>query len=153
MRAELIKGGIHVTTVFPGLMRTGSHVNATFKGRHRIEYALFSISDTLPLFSTSAEYVARQIISAVRHGDPEVVVGLSAKMAVWMHGMGLGLFADLGCLLNRLLPSSGGIQTQVISGRESPSWLSPSILTSLSDAVWARHNEMAPYFQEGNGLS
>src|SRR5262249_52903527 len=51
LRAELAKDNILVTTVIPGLMRTGSPPNATFKGRHREEYAWFSISDALPVVS------------------------------------------------------------------------------------------------------
>src|SRR4051812_38145356 len=35
LRAELAQDGIVVTTVCPGLMRTGSHINASFKGRNR----------------------------------------------------------------------------------------------------------------------
>src|SRR5262249_21748751 len=49
LRAELAKDGILVTTVCPGLMRTGSPRNATFKGQNTAEYAWFSISDSLPL--------------------------------------------------------------------------------------------------------
>ena len=51
MRAELIKDGIYVTTVIPGLMRTGSPINAFFKGNHRAEYAWFAISDSIPFLS------------------------------------------------------------------------------------------------------
>ena len=47
------KDRIYVTTVIPGLMRTGSPRNALFKGQHRAEYAWFSISDSLPFLSTS----------------------------------------------------------------------------------------------------
>ena len=54
LRSELIKEGIYVTTVVPGLMRTGSPRNATFKGQHHAEYAWFSISDAMPLLSMSA---------------------------------------------------------------------------------------------------
>ena len=50
LRSELLKEGIVVTTVAPGLMRTGSPVNANFKGKNRLEYAWFSIADSLPLF-------------------------------------------------------------------------------------------------------
>src|SRR5262249_50390239 len=39
LRAELARDGIVVTTVCPGLMRTGSPRHAFFKGRHRAEYA------------------------------------------------------------------------------------------------------------------
>ena len=54
MRAELAKDGIHVTTVCPGMMRTGSPFNAWFKGRHREEFAWFAISDSLPVASIDA---------------------------------------------------------------------------------------------------
>ncbi len=47
VRAELAPHGIRVTTVSPGLMRTGSPVNAQVKGRHQAEYAWFSIADAL----------------------------------------------------------------------------------------------------------
>src|SRR5205807_1998888 len=60
MHAELAKDGIRVTTVCPGLMRTGSPPNADFKGQHRKEYAWFAISGALPLFSISAERAARR---------------------------------------------------------------------------------------------
>ncbi len=39
LRAELAKDGIVVTTVSPGLMRTGSPRKVFFKGQHRAEYA------------------------------------------------------------------------------------------------------------------
>src|SRR2546430_5858539 len=39
IRAELARDNIHVTTVAPGMMRTGSHVNARFKGKHDMEFA------------------------------------------------------------------------------------------------------------------
>lgn len=54
LRAELARDGIAVTTVCPGLMRTGSPRNAFFKGRHRAEYAWFSLGDALPFTSMSA---------------------------------------------------------------------------------------------------
>src|SRR5215216_1169689 len=62
LRAELMKDGISVTTVCPGLMRTGSPRNAEFKGQHRFEYAWFVLGDSLPLISMSAERAAAQVI-------------------------------------------------------------------------------------------
>ena len=64
MRAELAQDGILVTTVCPGLMRTGSPRNATFKGDHEKEYAWFTVSDSLPGLSMSAERAGREIIDA-----------------------------------------------------------------------------------------
>src|SRR3954447_7055222 len=68
MRAELVKDGVYVTTVCPGLMRTGSPRNAYFKSQHREEYAWFSIASSMPLITMDANRAARHIISACRHG-------------------------------------------------------------------------------------
>ena len=49
LHAELAREGITVTTVVPGLMRTGSHRNAFFKGDQATEYNMFALSATSPL--------------------------------------------------------------------------------------------------------
>ena len=49
LRSELANRGVYVTTVCPGLMRTGSHWHALFKGQHRKEAAWFSLSASAPL--------------------------------------------------------------------------------------------------------
>src|SRR5262249_20426391 len=64
MRAELMKDGIQVTTVCPGMIRTGSPYNALFKGRNRAEFAWFTILDSLPVISMSANRAARIILRA-----------------------------------------------------------------------------------------
>ena len=64
LRSEVIKDGIVVTTVVPGLMRTGSPRNADFKGQNRLEHAWFSISDSLPFISMDADRAAEQILNA-----------------------------------------------------------------------------------------
>jgi short-subunit dehydrogenase len=144
LRAELKKDGVVVTTVCPGLMRTGSPRNATFKGQHRAEYAWFSISDALPLTSMSAERAARQIVAACKHGDAEVVLSLQAQLAVKFHGLFPGLTADLLGLINKLLPEAGGIGTGRAKGKESESDASPSWLTTLNERAAESNNEMGP---------
>src|SRR5437660_2651148 len=101
LRAELAKDNVLVTTVFPGLMRTGSPRNATFKGRHRAEYAWFAISDALPVTSIRAGRAARQIVEACRYGEAEVVLSVQAKLAVTFHDLFPGLTADINGLFNR----------------------------------------------------
>src|SRR5215208_1827846 len=81
LRAEVAGDGIKVVTVCPGLMRTGSPRNAIFRGRHRSEYAWFSISDALPGLSISAASAARRIVAACRRGDAEVLFPFPAKLA------------------------------------------------------------------------
>jgi hypothetical protein len=130
-----------VTTVIPGLMRTGSPPNALFKGQHRAEYASFSISDALPVLSTSAERAARRIVRACRRGDPELLLTLPAHVAVRFHGLFPGLTSDFLSLTNLLLPAPGGIGTRAVKGRDSTSSLSPSWITRLSDEAAVRNNE------------
>jgi short-subunit dehydrogenase len=144
LRAELAKDGIVVTTVCPGLMRTGSPGNASFKGQHRAEYTWFSIGDALPLVSQSAERAARRIIAACKRGDAEVVLSFPAKLATLVHDLFPGWTADvLGLANTLLLPGPNGIGTAQLPGKQSSSPLSPSWLTTLSDRAAQRNNENA----------
>src|SRR4029077_20216138 len=68
IRAELASDNIHVTTVAPGMMRTGSHVNAKFKGKHDIEFAWFSASAGAPLISLYGHRGPRKNLSACPPG-------------------------------------------------------------------------------------
>ncbi len=144
MRAELIKDNIYVTTVCPGLMRTGSHVNAEFKGQHEAEYSLFSIVGSMPLSSMNAGRAARQILNACRMGDPQVVLSASAILVTAFHALFPGATAEIFGLVNRLLPGPGGVGSRSVLGRDSRTAISPSILTQLSDTAANRNNEWNP---------
>jgi NAD(P)-dependent dehydrogenase (short-subunit alcohol dehydrogenase family) len=106
LRAELRASGILVTTVCPGLMRTGSPRHATFKGQHNAEYTWFNLADNLPLLSMDVERAARRILNAVRRGNSHVVLSLPAKVADKVHGLFPGLTSDALGLANRLLPGT-----------------------------------------------
>jgi len=142
LHAELAKDGVVVTTVCPGLMRTGSARNASFKGKHRAEFALFSLSAALPLTSMSAERAARQIIAASRRGDAEVILSIQAKVAALFHGIFPGMSSELFGLVNEFLPAAGGIGDRSAKGKDSASVVAPSILTALNDRAAIRNNEM-----------
>lgn len=142
LRAELLREGIYVTTICPGLMRTGSLRNATFKGQHRAEHAWFSIGSSLPLLTMSAERAARKILTACRYGRAKVTLSLPAKLAVLANTIAPDLTADLMGLTNRLLPDYGGIEHRAALGKDSRSWLSPSVLTTLTDRAAVRNNEL-----------
>ena len=143
MRAELEKDGVVVTTVYPGLMRTGSPRNATFKGQHRAEYAWFAISDALPVTSIQAERAARQIVAATRRGQAELVITTQALLAVKFRQLFPEATADMLALAARLLPAPGGIGRKRAKGKDSESSLAPSVLTTLSDRAALRNNEVA----------
>lgn len=144
MHVELAKENIFVTTICPGLMRTGSHVNAYFKGQNEKEFALFSISNALPVTSISAESAARQIIDASRRGDAEAIISVQAQIAAKMNNLFPELTADVLSLTARLLPSKGGVGKGYATGLESASFASPSFVTSLLDKASYRNNELKP---------
>jgi NAD(P)-dependent dehydrogenase (short-subunit alcohol dehydrogenase family) len=142
LRSELLKDNIYVTTVCPGLMRTGSPRNAKFKGNNEAEYAWFSISDALPIISMSARRAARQIVNACLRGEAEVVLSLPAKLATKLHGVFPGLTSDLLGLMNALLPAADGVGSEARTGRESESSVSPSWVTTLNDRAAEANNEI-----------
>jgi len=142
LRAELMKDGISVTTVCPGLMRTGSPRNAEFKGQHRFEYAWFSISDALPLLTVSAENAARQVVRACKRGQAELVISIPAKIAVLFESLFPEAMYQILGVVNQLLPAPGGIGTQKAKGKESTSAWSPSWLTTLNEEAAVRNNEV-----------
>lgn len=142
LRIELARDNVLVTTVCPGLMRTGSPRNAFFKGKHHEEYLWFNVADSLPLSSMSATRAARRIVSACRKGDAELVLSLPAKAAVLFHDLCPELFADVSGLLNRLLPSAGGIGAERVTGAQSESTVTQSWVTSLTQRAARENNEM-----------
>src|ERR1051325_2341768 len=142
LRAELMKDGIKVTTVCPGLMRTGSPRNADFKGKHQFEYAWFSISDALPLLTVSAENAARQIVDACKRGRAELVISVPAKVAVLFESLFPEAMSQILAVVNQMLPGAGGVGTETRKGRESKSAWSPSWLTSLNEDAAMKNNEV-----------
>ncbi|MEP7212446.1 MAG: SDR family oxidoreductase [Acidobacteriota bacterium] len=144
MRAELAKDNIMLTTVFPGLMRTGSHINALFKGQNEKEFALFSLMNGFPLTSVSAEYAAAQIADAAARGDAELIISVQAKIAAKMFALFPQLTSEILSVTARFLPEEGGIGRGYATGLESTSEASPSWLTSLVDSASQRNNELKP---------
>ena len=144
MHAELAKDNIYITTVYPGLMRTGSHVNALFKGQNTKEFALFSLMNGSPLTSVSAENAARQILDAAAKGEAELVISPQAKIAAKINALFPNFTTGILAASNRILPSNGGVGRGHATGLESTSAVSPSVLTSMVDAASYRNNELKP---------
>jgi NAD(P)-dependent dehydrogenase (short-subunit alcohol dehydrogenase family) len=146
LQAELAREGIHVTTVCPGLMRTGSHVNALFKGRRREEFTWFALSDSLPLSSMSAERAARRIVEACRYGEPHLILTPQARAATLAAALMPNLTARALQLVNHLLPAplngGEGDGDEMRFGWQSASRWAPSLLTRLADEAAVRNNEM-----------
>ncbi len=137
LRAELAREGIAVTTVCPGPMRTGSPRNATFKGKHRDEYAWFAVTAAAPGLSIAADRAAARIVRACRNGASEVFVSLPARLVAELHGIFPGLSGDVAALVNRALPHAAGSDAH--RGKDSAS--RPSILTERNERAAARQNQ------------
>lgn len=142
LRAELRRMNVSVTTVCPGLMRTGSPRNAWFKAQHRKEYTWFTLSDVLPGFSISARRAARATVNAGLRGDAEIVLSLPAQSIALLHGIAPGFTANLMGIGARLLPGSGGVQQQKVLGAESSTALTESPLTILGKKAERQYNQI-----------
>lgn len=141
LREELKKYNIRVTTIYPGLMRTGSPHNITVKGQHEKEYAAFSITGSLPLLTMSAEFAARHTIKALKEGDSSKVIFLPYKMLASLYKAFPGLTSDLFAFVNQLLPNPTETK-EGKKGHESYSKLSPSILTVMTEKAAVENNEL-----------
>ena len=141
IRAELARDNIHVTTVAPGLMRTGSHVNAKFKGRHDDEFAWFAASAGAPLISMNADRAARKILAACRRGQPSLTLTFAARKIVLGNALFPNLTGYLMKFVNRLLPGTGGEQgNESRAGSEVPR-RTPGWMTRLADRATQKNNE------------
>ena len=152
LRAELGRGPVSVTTVVPGLMRTGSHLQARFTGQADEEFTWFALGASLPLIAMDAERAARQIIGAVRHRRAEVILTPAARLISRIAGLAPGLTSDALHLVQQLaLPAPARQPTDPAqdSGEGTPGHaLNPAVsrkafdrLTALGRAAASRFNE------------
>ena len=143
MRGELAADNILVTTVAPGMMRTGSHVNAQFKGRHAQEFAWFATANSMPGLSMNAERAAAKILDACRRGQPELTLTLAARAAIMSNAVFPNVTGRMMRLVGRLLPRATDESGDTLrTGGESRSRkLTPKWLTVLADRAIERNNE------------
>lgn len=147
LRVELAREGFAVTTVCPGLMRTGSSYNAKFKGQYRREFAWFHTSSALPGLTMSAERAAEKIVEACRYGTAELTLTPAAKALVAVNTLAPRLTAAVLSVANRLLPGpTDRTGDHFRSGWQSTSRIAPSVLTRLSDRAAWDNNELQSAF-------
>jgi len=151
LAAEVAKDGIAVTTIVPGLMRTGSHLHALTKGQHEAEYGWFSLGASLPLISMDAERAAEQIVQAIRRGESVRCLGVTAALASRFHGLFPGTTVEILALVNRLLPASVQGSTGRMPGYAARDRLDSRLVeaaTTLGRKAAERFNETRPTAQE-----
>jgi NAD(P)-dependent dehydrogenase (short-subunit alcohol dehydrogenase family) len=107
LHAELRHKGIRVTTVCPGLMRTGSHVHAHFVGDEKKESRWFDLAATTPIIAASVRHAANRIFDAVAAGRAEITITPQAWLAARCAGIAPSTTQFLASLANEyLLPES-----------------------------------------------
>jgi NAD(P)-dependent dehydrogenase (short-subunit alcohol dehydrogenase family) len=125
LRAELADAGISVTSIVPGLMRTGSYLNATYSGDaagREAQYRLFAPLSSLPVLTGSAEAAARAYVSAVRRGDAEVLYPPIYGLVARAHGVAPATTMWAMSVADRLVAESGD-GTETVRG----STIDPSV--------------------------
>ena len=121
LHAEIRSKGVHVLTVCPGLMRTGSHLNARFSGNAAKEYRWFSLSANLPGVSTSAAHAAGRIVRAVVRRETEIAITPQAVLGARLAGIAPVLTSRVMDAVNRFLPDPVSQPSNVKRGAEARS--------------------------------
>jgi len=108
LHAETRQHGIRVTTVCPGLMRTGGEAHAHFIGQVEKEERWFNFGAKTPILAASAEHAANRIYHAVAAGRAEITITPQAWLAARIHGLAPETTQQIAALANRfLLPDAG----------------------------------------------
>jgi short-subunit dehydrogenase len=147
LRVELAGTGITVTTVVPGLMRTGSPRNARFAGDAAAEYRWFALGDSIPLLSVDAERAAERIVSAALRGRAEVVLTPTARLGMVAHGVTPGLVTNAIGLANRFLPNGTNGRTvpgHAVAHRMSGLVRAATTQTRRAAARFHQHDDPTP---------
>lgn len=106
LAAEVARDGVKVLTVMPGLMRTGSHLHASFRGDPERELSWFGLSAVSPLVSIGADRAARHIVRALTRGDRFATFTPAARLGAWLHDFAPELWSGLAGVAGRLLPAA-----------------------------------------------
>lgn len=121
LTAELAQAGIRMTTVYPGMMQTGSPIQAVFKGNHEKEYGWFATGDVMPGMSVTADRAARTILEGIREGRTRIAYPAVTHMGIIGHALFPELYAWIASQANRLMPKG---KTRVRkTGAASKAWL------------------------------
>ncbi len=145
LRAELGRGPVTVTTVVPGLMRTGSHVNAEFAGRRDEEFTWFGLGASLPVISMDAERAARQIVAGVAQRRSEIFLTPAGQVVSRVAQVVPEVTtAVLHAVQNLMLPAPDG-EAAGVRGRQLRGTLREPVfgtLTAMGRAAAARFNQV-----------
>lgn len=142
LHAEMRHKGIRVTTVCPGLMRTGAHVQVQFAGNAEKEYRWFALGATMPGISISARSAAKKIYAATVAGKAEITITPQAWLGARLVGLAPGASQAFAAAVSALvLPDANG-NKETVSGATLAEQ-HPGPLDSWSKKLVQQHNQDA----------
>jgi NAD(P)-dependent dehydrogenase (short-subunit alcohol dehydrogenase family) len=103
LHAELRHKGIRVTTVCPGLMRTGGEAHAHYVGQIEKERRWFQLAARTPIVAASVKHAADRIFQAVAAGRAEITITPQAWLAARLAGLAPNATQYLASLANHLV--------------------------------------------------
>jgi short-subunit dehydrogenase len=103
LHAELRHKGIRVTTVCPGLMRTGGEAHADYTGQTKKEQRWFNLAAKTPVLAASVRHAANKIYKAVAAGRAEITITPQAWLAARIVGAAPAATQYLASIANHLL--------------------------------------------------
>jgi len=142
LRVESRKHNVTVTSVYPGPLRTGSHVNVTYKGQNEKEAAWFSTTASTPVLSMQAERAASQIINGFKQGRAQVVMPLLTELQIKAAALAPAIAQEFLVLVDKMMPAPGGIGKQSASGKESGAVESDTEMRATGQGAATRNNEL-----------
>jgi NAD(P)-dependent dehydrogenase (short-subunit alcohol dehydrogenase family) len=116
LAVELRRHKIYVLTVIPGLMRTGSHLNAEFRGRQGPEFTWFGLSANTPGLAMAPAVAAAQIVAAMERRESEIVLSMPAKLLDQVQGSFPGFVSAALGAANHLLPKPAEQPSEKLDG-------------------------------------
>jgi NAD(P)-dependent dehydrogenase (short-subunit alcohol dehydrogenase family) len=116
LHAELRHKGIRVTTVCPGLMRTGGEAHADYTGQTKKEQRWFTLAARAPILTASVRHAANRIYSAVAAGRAEITITSQAWLAARIVGLAPSTTQYLASLANQLLLPEPSTSDQLTLG-------------------------------------
>jgi NAD(P)-dependent dehydrogenase (short-subunit alcohol dehydrogenase family) len=116
LHAELRHKGIRVTTVCPGLMRTGGEAHADYTGQTKKEQRWFTLAARTPILTASVRHAANKIYSAVAAGRAEITITPQAWLAARLVGLAPETTQYLASVANHLLLPAPSVSDQLTLG-------------------------------------
>lgn len=142
-RAELARENIQVSTVAPGLMRTGSFYHGNFKGQNEKEFAWFSLMSTTPATAMHSSRAAKHVLEVLRYGIPKRTLTFQAQILGALEELMPNATAWIMKQANRMMPAPTGDRgNELRTGFESRAKPVNKWASKMGEKAAERNNEL-----------